>query len=149
KADEKDLATIHQEGLRDFASPPPAPPPNVPPGVILVPAKGVAPTKKKNWEIKALDLVGVVMHEQPVVYVSEKLPDMNKLKETPTRQLDYFELAGLEKLHKGEELFVRGKEDTIRMLGAVRAAGKCLKCHDVPDGTLLGAFSYTLRPAVY
>ncbi len=35
----------------------------------------------------------------------------------------------------------------IRVVGAMRAAASCAKCHEVPQGTLLGAFSYTLVPA--
>lgn len=31
------------------------------------------------------------------------------------------------------------------MLGAVRASNDCRQCHQVPRGTLLGAFSYELR----
>lgn len=35
----------------------------------------------------------------------------------------------------------------IRVVGAMRATASCAKCHEVPVGTLLGAFSYTLIPA--
>lgn len=34
----------------------------------------------------------------------------------------------------------------IRVIGAMRATAGCAKCHEVPQGTLLGAFSYTLVP---
>ena len=41
-----------------------------------------------------------------------------------------------------------GKEvPVIRVVGAMRATASCAKCHEVPVGTLLGAFSYTLFPA--
>lgn len=41
-----------------------------------------------------------------------------------------------------------GKEvPVIRVVGAMRATASCAKCHEVPVGTLLGAFSYTLIPA--
>ena len=33
-----------------------------------------------------------------------------------------------------------------RVVGALRATAACAKCHEVPVGTLLGAFSYTLVP---
>ena len=33
----------------------------------------------------------------------------------------------------------------IEMLGALRATKQCMQCHQVPSGTLLGAFSYELR----
>lgn len=35
----------------------------------------------------------------------------------------------------------------IRVVGAMRATTDCAKCHRVAEGTLLGAFSYTLTPA--
>lgn len=35
----------------------------------------------------------------------------------------------------------------VRVFGAMRATASCAKCHEVPQGTLLGAFSYTLIPA--
>lgn len=35
----------------------------------------------------------------------------------------------------------------IRVVGAMRATAGCAKCHGVAEGTLLGAFSYTLTPA--
>ncbi len=35
----------------------------------------------------------------------------------------------------------------IRVVGAMRATAGCARCHEVPQGTLLGAFSYTLVPA--
>jgi Protein of unknown function (DUF3365) len=106
--------------------------------------------KEYLWEIKSLDLVGLVMHESPVVYVSEKIPEMKDLKKKPTRELDVFESEGLEELASGKALYVRSKADTIRVLGPIHAAKNCLKCHgDAKEGDMLGAFSYTLRQAKY
>ncbi len=34
--------------------------------------------------------------------------------------------------------------NTVQMLGALRAARQCTKCHQVERGELLGAFSYNL-----
>jgi hypothetical protein len=106
--------------------------------------------KEFLWEIKSLDLVGLVVHETPTVYVSEKLPNMKDLAKRPTRDMDVFEMEGLEELMAGKDLYVRGKNDTIRVLGPVRASKACLKCHsDAKDGDMLGAFSYTLRLGQY
>ena len=44
-----------------------------------------------RWTVRTLDLVGLLLHEQPVVYVSEHLPAMDELSEAPTRPLDKFE----------------------------------------------------------
>jgi hypothetical protein len=94
--------------------------------------------------------VGVVMHDTPVVYMSEKIPAMKDLSTKPTRPLDYFELAGLEQLLKGEAIYVRSKDDTLRVLGPIHAGKACLKCHhESNEGDLLGAFSYTIRAGQY
>lgn len=34
----------------------------------------------------------------------------------------------------------------LRVVGALRAKATCARCHECPEGTLLGAFSYTLMP---
>lgn len=103
-------------------------------------------------ELRRLELVGYAYHEAPVVYVSEKLPNMETIAETPTRALDAFEQAAFPKLVKGEDLIVQHAEaadgqhgaTATRMLGAVRAATSCTACHQVAPGSLLGAFSYDL-----
>jgi len=51
--------------------------------------------------------------------------------------------GSLATLRKGEDLYVR--ED--RMLGSIRSTKQCIACHGGERGVLLGAFSYTLRPA--
>jgi hypothetical protein len=107
-------------------------------GFTKVPEGGSA----LRWEVARVDLVGLLRHPGPVVYLSDKLPQMDALKGAPTRPLDPFEAEGLEALRKGGELHVRGH----RMLGAVRATKQCLDCHGGNRGDLLGAFSYTLRP---
>jgi len=61
-----------------------------------------------------------------------------------TRPLDIFEIAGVAELSQGKQLFVRHKDNVIRMLGSLRASEQCLQCHtDNKKGDLLGAFSYT------
>jgi hypothetical protein len=62
-----------------------------------------------------------------------------------TRAMDLFEIAGVEELRKGKDVYIRYSDRTIRMLGALRAGTTCLPCHTAADkGDLLGAFSYTL-----
>jgi hypothetical protein len=61
-----------------------------------------------------------------------------------TRPLDVFEIAGVAALNDGRDLFIRHRDNVIRMLGALRATDTCLQCHtDSKKGDLLGAFSYT------
>ena len=133
----EDLDIIHKQSLTDFSKDE---------SLETIPQSG--PRKTRSWEVKSIDLVGLLMHDQPVVYVSEKLK-MSELKQVPTRELDSFERAGLEKLQSGKDVFARGQNETIRMLGSVRAQKQCLTCHDVSEGKLLGAFSYTLRIAQF
>jgi hypothetical protein len=99
----------------------------------------------ETWKIARLELVSLLKHDVPRVYLSEHLPNMKELKAAKTRELNAFETSALEKLAAGEELESRATPNQVLMLGAVRAAKACLQCHDVPHGTLLGAFSYDLR----
>ncbi|MCI0376790.1 MAG: hypothetical protein L0215_04220 [Gemmataceae bacterium] len=108
---------------------------------------GVPVHESKRWRINHIQLVGILSHEQPVVYLTDKLPSMEQVRQGKTRALDFFEEAALPSLRDGEDLYIVSKDNTIRMLGALRATKTCQKCHDAEIGDLLGAFSYTLRPA--
>jgi hypothetical protein len=104
------------------------------------------PEASGRWKLRTLDLVGLLMHPRPVAYVSENLPRMDELREAPVRALDEFEEAGLKKLRGGDDFFIRQAADGRRMLGSIRSVKQCLRCHDGPRGSLLGAFSYTFTP---
>jgi hypothetical protein len=104
----------------------------------------VASTTEVRWTVQTLDLVGLVLHDLPAVYVSDHLPRMDELRGAPTRPPDDFETEGLKILRGGKNLFVRETKHGGRMLGAIRAARQCLGCHSGQRGQLLGAFSYTL-----
>lgn len=99
---------------------------------------------EEGWKVKRVDLVGLLLRDQPVVYLTDGLPRMNRARKAPTRSLDDFEELGLKALGKGEHLFVRETPDGGRMLGALRAISQCVECHDCQHGDLLGAFSYLL-----
>src|SRR5262249_42135855 len=100
-----------------------------------------------HWKVQAVELVGILMHERPVVYMSDELPRMDKLVKAPTRLLNTFELRGLEKLQQGDDMFIREIGERLYMLGAVRSVEQCIKCHSGERGDLLGAFSYSLTRA--
>jgi hypothetical protein len=104
-----------------------------------------APPAKERWLIQRLELVSLLKHEKPAVYVSRHLPRMQELKKAPTRPLDDFEGQALQALQEGEDLQAEATPNHIRMLGSIRAARQCLDCHEVKRGELLGAFSYDLR----
>jgi hypothetical protein len=99
---------------------------------------------RKGWLVRRVDLVGMLLHEQPVVYVTDNLPRMDLVRNVPTRSLDAFESAGLHELEKGEDLYVRESPQGWRMLGSLRSTKQCIKCHAGERGDLLGAFSYIL-----
>lgn len=70
---------------------------------------------------------------------------MDEARQLPTRPLDRFEEAALKELRRGKDIIVETPADGIRMLGALRNAKQCMKCHGGDRGDLLGAFSYTLQ----
>jgi hypothetical protein len=102
------------------------------------------PEPDRGWVLRTVDLMGVVVHDRPVVYVTANLPRMEELRDTPMRPPDDFEALGLAALRRGDDFFVRDATEGRRMLGAIRSARKCVACHEGERGNLLGAFSYTL-----
>ncbi|QDU25755.1 hypothetical protein ETAA8_08260 [Anatilimnocola aggregata] len=105
----------------------------------------VPPQDPNRWKIARLELVSLLKQEEPRVYESKNLPRMEDLKDAPTRPLTKVESASLAKLRAGEALPTSSTTNRIEFLGPIRASKQCLQCHEVPEGTLLGAFSYELR----
>jgi hypothetical protein len=101
--------------------------------------------ENKRWRIERLELVSLLTHDEPVVYLSDHLPRMDELRGAPTRALTPFENTALGAMGQGENLKVEGSADRILMLGSIRALKQCTSCHSVERGALLGAFSYVLR----
>ena len=101
----------------------------------------------ETWRVQRIELVGLLKHPEPVVYVSDRLPAMIELPSVPTRPLDTFEEAGLGAVRRGEDGFAARRGDVIRFVGGIRSARQCVECHGGERGDLLGAFSYALLPA--
>jgi hypothetical protein len=99
-----------------------------------------------DWEVTRLELVSLQRHDPSRVYVSSSLPEMDKLAEIPTRAINSFEEAALNKLATEQDTVVNQSLNRIEMLGALRAGNTCLECHHGRRGKLLGAFSYELAP---
>ncbi len=100
----------------------------------------------QNWQVRKLQLVSLLKYDEPSVYVTNELPRMDRLVDVPVRLLDVFEQSALRSLESGEDVVSDSTDaNRIRMLGAIRAAKQCLKCHSVERGELLGAFSYELQ----
>lgn len=103
----------------------------------------LVPSFPAEWNLRSVYLIGLVLHEEPVVYVSANLPSMEDLKSTQTVPLDDFEAAGLQRLRAGDDLFSHEEGNVLRAVGALRATKQCLQCHSGNNrGDLLGAFSY-------
>jgi hypothetical protein len=101
----------------------------------------------ERWAVRKVELIGLLMHDAPVVYLNAegKLPSMKAAKEAGTRELTEFEANGLKDLAAGKEFVsVDATTNHLRMVGAIRMADACMKCHDGKRGDLLGAFSYDL-----
>ncbi len=103
----------------------------------------VKPPADDSYRFRKVELVSLLKHSKPAVYVSANLPRMSELRDSPTRPLDAFESAALPRLVK-DDLVVHSTDDRLRVLGSIRAGEACLACHAKKKGDLLGAFSYHL-----
>ncbi len=113
-------------------------------------AASMSPTSNLDEQttitLNRLELVSLLKYPEPRVYVLDQLPRMDQLsaKNAPTRSLDEFEAASLSQLRTAEDLVIDESQTPVRMLGSLRASSRCLDCHNVQRGELLGAFSYAL-----
>ncbi len=103
------------------------------------------PASNSRWQVQTLELVSLLKHDEPAVYVSDSLPRMDRLDGLRTRPLDPFESVGLDTLRGGDDLQTSRGAEGVRMLGAIRSLKRCVACHGGARGDLLGAFSYNLR----
>lgn len=145
------LAMLHDEARRDFLDP------GgfgyfrdldhvagfVPHGFLDgVPDLWTRESRTQRWLTVRVELVSMLKHDRPMVYVSEYLPNMNELREAPVRDLDPFERQALTALLAGDDIASEHDAGRVRALGSLRAGNQCLECHQVKRGALLGAFSY-------
>ncbi len=146
--DEEPLARLHEFGIYDFAFPESF-------GYVkdrrhvagFKPHRlsHVPETSPRGWQVRTLDLVGLLLNDEPRVYVSAHLPRMGALRGVPTRPLDKFEMVGLTAIKNGDDLLSVRDGDAIRMVGAIRSVKSCVTCHGGERGDLLGAFTYVLQ----
>jgi hypothetical protein len=150
---EQSLRRLHEDGFLDFVNPGGF-------GVVLdrqrargfqvhhfrkMPTLAEPSSAKERWRVQRLELMSLLRHEEPAVYLSAHLPRMDELRDSPTRPLDAFETRALSALKSGGDLRFECSADQIQMLGSIRAIEQCTRCHAAERGELLGAFSYTLR----
>jgi len=98
-----------------------------------------------RWQVTRLELVSLLRHDEPRVYISDRLPQMAALAGLEHRPLNAFEKSALTKLKTTELIVINRKPTRIEMLGAIRAGTNCLECHEGARGKLLGAFSYSIQ----
>lgn len=107
-----------------------------------------------RYVVASNQLVGLLKHDRPVVYVMDYNPTTDRIKESETRDLTEWESETLKLLRGGAEAPLIGAETiligeglNIRAMGALRARESCLECHqDMKAGDLMGAFTYILKP---
>jgi hypothetical protein len=148
-ADESELLNLHEARILDFV--------NVPGFGHVKNRRRVAGfiphgfgrerDVKTKWEAVRIELIGLLLHSEPVVYLSSRLPAMSEVRGARTRPLDPFEASALAEIRKGTDLVPGGPEAEPRLVGAIRSARQCVECHGGKRGDLLGAFSYRLRRA--
>jgi hypothetical protein len=140
-----DLFAMHTEGVLDFVNPR---------GFGLVKDRqrvvgfqshsfSRVPSSPE-WKIETVELVGLLIHSEPVVYVSTRLPAMDQLRDAATRPLNEFEVAGLAAIRGGDDIHSADVGEQMRMFGSLRNGQQCVRCHGGEFGDLLGAFSYSL-----
>jgi hypothetical protein len=120
------------------------------------------------FRVKEMQLIGIAKHDPPVAFVLEnsmaisphrpsgkdaEIPPMGNMKDYKTRSLTDDERRAIATLEANgnQEVVVTGQVLTLSpapvvVVGPIRATKSCLDCHDVKEGELLGAFSYTLEP---
>jgi hypothetical protein len=74
---------------------------------------GYALRDHKQWRVQHILLVGILTQDQPVVYLTDKLPSMEQIRQGKVRPLDLFEEAGMPSLRDGEDLYIVRKDDTV------------------------------------
>lgn len=121
----------------------------------------------KRYQVVRPDLIA--LETKPTAYLNSGAESIsmavltNKASKVhlPTRPITSEESLAITELRDGKDIVQQaGKTQiqpngarssvevpVIRVVGAMRATAGCAKCHEVPQGTLLGAFSYTLVPA--
>ena len=111
---------------------------------------GTLDAGRRHYKIESIELVGLMQRETPVVYVPWN--HGFKLAETTfnDRSLTAFETESLASLRAGKDMTSTddNRDGTLACVGALRAKSTCLQCHrSKKPGDLLGAFTYSLRPA--
>lgn len=82
----------------------------------------------------------------PFAYATAMDADKEQIKHATHEPVGNAEVDAIAKLKDGMTVVLAGNEGHREMIGAIRATASCTQCHDVTEGTLLGAFKYPLEP---
>jgi hypothetical protein len=157
------LRTLHRDHTAVFAKVKPAGKQRM---IALSHEPNNWPVKNTEWQIDRVELVGSIA-DKPIAYevnhgrdmqteklVYELMKSKQKSSAAATnalttkhtiRKLDEFESGALRKIAAGSDEVFRVVDNEVVMVGALRATKSCAACHRVPEGTLLGAFTYKLK----
>jgi hypothetical protein len=97
-----------------------------------------------RYSVGRVQLISLNGGDEPFEYFMPFDASKDKLKHAKHRALDQFEADALKELLEGKEVVLAGNGTDRSLIGAVRATSSCVKCHEVKEGTLLGAFRYPL-----
>lgn len=105
--------------------------------------------------VEDVQMIGIAKHAPPVVHQGgmlkfqhgEQGPEL--LPAVAQRPLNALEVEAVRRLQAGERIVSIPTSGAASAVGPIRAAADCLRCHqNKKEGDLLGAFVYTLRPAM-
>jgi hypothetical protein len=101
----------------------------------------------KEYRIGEIQLIGIVDRNSPILYLNSRPPKKSDLAEEESRALNLAETAALAELLTDSpyaKTTSGGTTEHFRVMAPLKARQDCAECHDVPLGTILGAFIYTL-----
>lgn len=101
----------------------------------------------ERFRVGKVELISLNDGKQPFAYVLQ-FADASKKQSAGAKHVPVDETTAgtLRELKEGKEVVMTQEDDRHEFVGAIRATSACLKCHAVPEGTLLGAFRYPLVP---
>ena len=79
------------------------------------------PASAKNWQVTRLELVSLLRHSEPRVYVSDTLPPMDELNKIEHRSLSEFESQSLPQLISQTDIVVDQKPERLKCSAHFRA----------------------------
>lgn len=133
--------------------------------VLVMPSTSELTLAYDTYRVPKPDLIAledkVTAYISPMEMISvASLTNRTTRARLQTRPLTELETKAIASLREGRNLVVQPAKlllptpqddkrevDGLLAIGALRAKAGCAKCHEVAEGTLLGAFSYSLFPS--